>query len=73
VYACVLIRATPGKVTKVLESVRGVQGVARAFAVHGRYDIVAFIEAPDFDSMRKAAGKISAIKGVRSTETAVQG
>jgi len=72
-YACVLIRAMPGKVAKVLEAVKGVKGVAKSFTVYGRYDIVAFVEAPDFNSVSKISWEINAIKGIKSTETAIEG
>lgn len=72
-YACILIRAMPGKVVKVLEDVKGAKGVVKAFTVYGRYDIVAFVEAPDYDSVSKVSGEINTIKGVKSTETAIEG
>jgi len=72
-YACILIRAMPGKVVKVLGDVKGVKGVVKAFPVYGRYDIVAFVEAPDFNSVSKISGEINAIKGIKSTETAIEG
>jgi len=72
-YACILIRAMPGKVITVLEAVKGIEGVVRAFPVYGRYDIVAFIEASDFNSVSKISRKINAIKGIKSSETAIQG
>ena len=71
--ACVLIRALPGKVKATLEGVRKVENVVKAFPVYGRYDIVAFIEAPDFKAISEASGKINATKGVKSTETAIEG
>ena len=72
-YACILIRAIPGKVVKVLEDVKGVKGVVKAFPVYGRYDIVAFAEAPDYNSVSKVPSEINAIKGIKSTETAIEG
>jgi len=71
-YACVLIRAVRGRVAKVLEGVKGIKGVARAFPVYGRYDIVAFAEAPDFGSVKGISREINAVEGVKSTETAVE-
>ena len=71
-YACILIRAVDGRVAKVLESVKGIKGVVKAFSVYGRYDIVAFAEAPDFDSVAGISREINAVKGVKSTETAVE-
>jgi len=71
-YACILIRVIPGNIVKVLEAVKVVKGVVRAFPVYGRYDIVAFVEAPNFTSVIKIAEKINAIKGMKSTETAIE-
>jgi len=71
-YACILIRAMRGRVAKVLESVKGIKGVAKAFLVYGRYDIVAFAEAPNFDSVTGISRGINAVEGVKSTETAVE-
>lgn len=71
--ACVLVRALPGKVMKVLENVRAVKGVVRTFLVYGRYDIVVFVEAVDYDSVKRISGEINALKGVKSTETAIEG
>jgi len=72
-YACILIRAMPGKVVKVLDEVKKVKGVVKAFPVYGRYDIVAFVDAPDFNSVSKISGEINAVKGIKSTETAIEG
>ena len=72
-YVCILIRTMPGKVATVLEDVRRVKGVVKAFPVYGRYDIVAFVEVSDYNSIRKISGEINAIKGIRSTETAIEG
>jgi DNA-binding Lrp family transcriptional regulator len=63
----------PGKVATVLEDVKRVKGVVKTFPVYGRYDVVAFAEAPDYNSVRKIAGEINAIKGIKSTETAIEG
>jgi len=71
--ACILIRAMPGTVIKVLGMIKGMKGVTNAFAVYGRYDIVVFTEALDFKSVSDISGQINAIKGVKSTETAVEG
>nr|MDO8134448.1 Lrp/AsnC ligand binding domain-containing protein [Candidatus Njordarchaeum guaymaensis] len=71
-YACILIRVIPGNVLKVLEVVKGVKGVVKAFPVYGRYDIVAFVEASDFSSVIKIAEKVNATRGIKSTETATQ-
>jgi len=71
--ACVLIRGMPGKVAESLKDVKKIKGVVKAFPVFGRYDIVAFAQAPDFNSVLKISKQINAIKGVRSTESAIEG
>jgi len=63
----------PGKVANVLDNVKRVKGVVKAFPVYGRYDIVAFVEAPDLNSVSKSSREINAIKGTKSTETAIEG
>jgi len=72
-YACILIRAMRGKVVKTLEGVKAVKGVVKAFPVYGRYDIVAFVDAADFNSVSKTSEEVNAVKGIKSTETAVEG
>ena len=72
-YACVLVRALPGKVKTVLEAAKRVKNVVRAFPVYGRYDIVVFVEAPDFKSLTAASREINTIEGVKRTETAIEG
>ena len=69
--AIVYMRTDPGKALKLLEDVKKVKGVKVAFAVAGRFDIVARIEAPDMKTMGEMViGKIQAIAGIRYTETA---
>jgi DNA-binding Lrp family transcriptional regulator len=63
----------PSKVVKVLENVKGVRGVVKAFPVYGRYDIVAFAELPDYNSVSRVSSEINAIKGIKSKETVIEG
>jgi len=72
-YACILVRTLPGKVETTLNDIKKIENVVKAFPVYGRYDIVAFVEAQNFESAFKTSGKINSIKGVKSTETAVEG
>jgi uncharacterized protein with GYD domain len=46
-------------------------GVGKAYAAYGRWDIVAFIDAPT-EEIGKISAKINLIDGVRSTETLPQ-
>ena len=70
--ACILLKVIPTKAEAVLEAVRKVRGVRKAYFVYGRFDIVVFLEAEDYSELRKATTEINGINGVRSTETLVE-
>ena len=70
--ACVLLKVVPTKAENVLESIMKVEGVRKAYFTYGRFDIVVFLEAEDYTSLRKATTVINSISGVRSTETLVE-
>ena len=70
---CILIKTTPLEANDVLQKSRKVRGVRKAFLGYGRYDIIAFGEAPGYPEIRKISEQINEIDGVRSTETLVEG
>ena len=72
IQACMLIEALPGKVGTVLDRVKKIEGVRKAFMVFGRYDIVAFVEARDYEAVRKLSLAVNSIEGVEQTETVVE-
>jgi len=72
IQACMLIEALPGKVETVLSHIKKMESVRKAFMVFGRFDIVAFVEAPDYEAMRKLSLEVNAIEGVEQTETIVE-
>ena len=67
----VKLGATPPQ--KILESIRGVGGVLEAYAVFGRFDIVVFIEAEDYEKLKDVAAGVAGVQGIKSTETLVHG
>ena len=70
--ALVYIRVDPGKSLDIVKAVRGVEGVKEAYAVTGRFDVVARVEAADVKALGETVvGKIQKIAGVRNTETAL--
>jgi DNA-binding Lrp family transcriptional regulator len=71
--ACILIKTTPLEAENVLQKSKKIQGVRKAFLGYGRYDIIAFGEAPGYPEIRKISELINEISGVRSTETLVEG
>ncbi|MDG6914914.1 MAG: Lrp/AsnC family transcriptional regulator [Nitrososphaerota archaeon] len=70
---CILIKTTPVDAEDVLQKTRKVKGVRKAFLGYGRYDIIAFGDGPSYPEIRKISELINEIKGVRSTETLVEG
>lgn len=70
--ACILVKVVPTKAEAVLEAIRGVSGVRKAYFTYGRFDIVVFLEAGDYADLRKATTIVNGINGVRSTETLVE-
>jgi DNA-binding Lrp family transcriptional regulator len=70
---CILIKTTPLEADDVLQKSRKITGVRKAFLGYGRYDIIAFGEAPGYPELRKISELINEIGGVRSTETLVEG
>jgi len=67
--ACILIRVLQGKAAAALEAVKKFPEVKSAYFVLGRYDIVAFAEAPTYEAASSLSSKINAIKELKSTET----
>lgn len=71
--ACILIRALPGKTTVVLGAVKKFQEIKSAFMVFGRYDVVAFAEAPNYEDISALTAKVNAISEIKSTESLIEG
>jgi len=71
VFACVLISCEPGKFKDVTEEVKKLQGVKKAFGVHGRWDAVAEVDAADLKALGELALKINGLPGVKANETLV--
>jgi len=70
--ACILAKTMPTRTEKILKAVKEFKEVRKAFITYGRFDIVTFIEVPDYQQVRVTSGKINSIDGVRSTETLVE-
>lgn len=72
ISACVLIRTEHGKFDEVTERLKQLKEVKQIFPVHGRYDVVADVEANDFESLGSAVLKMNRMAGVVFTETALE-
>jgi len=67
--ACVLLKVVPTKADTILDSVKAVKGVRKAYFTYGRFDITIFVEVQDYKELRNLTSQINDIEGVRSTET----
>ena len=71
VLGCVLFCCESGKLKNFVEEVKKVKGVKRAFSVHGRWDVVAEVEAADIKALGETVMKLHGVAGVKATETLV--
>jgi uncharacterized protein with GYD domain len=72
ICACVLIRTEHGKFEEVVGRLRRINEVKEVFPVHGRYDVVANVEASDYETLGSAVLRLNRMGGVVFTETAVE-
>ncbi|MEM3062389.1 MAG: Lrp/AsnC ligand binding domain-containing protein [Nitrososphaerota archaeon] len=71
VVACILICCEAGKYKDVASEIKKIKGVKRAFGVHGRWDGVIEVEAPDLKALGEISLKLHGLEGVRATETLI--
>lgn len=66
------MKTTPTQTDNVVDAVKKIGGVRKAFVAYGRYDLVAFASADDYSGISELTAKVNSITGVRSTETLVE-
>ena len=71
VVACILVCCQAGKFKEVAAELKKIEGVKRAFGVHGRWDAVAEIEVADLKALGETVLKLHGLPGVRATETLI--
>lgn len=67
--ACILLKVVPTKADAILDAVRQISVVEKAYFTYGRFDIAIFVEVEDYKELREVTTRINGIEGVRSTET----
>jgi len=72
VRACILICSKMLKTNKAVEATKKLPGVKSAYAVHGRWDIVAQTSELDLKQVADLSMKIYKIPGVEIVETLVE-
>jgi uncharacterized protein with GYD domain len=65
----ILIKSSYGGALVIASEAKKVSGVKDAYPVFGRYDVVVFVEAQDFQALKEVAVNVGRMEGVRSTET----
>jgi hypothetical protein len=58
-------------VWEIAETALQIQGVKMAHAVTGQFDVIAYAEFDNMDSLRGIIGKFMDINGVQRTQTAI--
>lgn len=75
VTAFVMIRVGTGEHLDfervVKEEIKKVEGVKMVYAVFGRYDLIAQVEAHALEELSRLTDKIRAVAGVLSTESLI--
>jgi uncharacterized protein with GYD domain len=67
--ACILLKVVPTKADMVLDTIRKVTGVRKAYFTYGRFDLAVFVEVEAYKKLREITTQINGIEGIRSTET----
>ena len=67
--ACILLKVVPTEANMILDSVRKVDGVRKAYFTYGVFDLAVFVEVEDYKQLREITTQINCIEGIRSTET----
>jgi DNA-binding Lrp family transcriptional regulator len=67
--ACILLKIMPTKAEIIIETVRKIDGVRKAFSTYGRFDVAIFVEVKDYKELREITMNVNSMEGVRSTET----
>ena len=68
----ILVQLAPGKAKAAVRAISRIEGVKMAHAVTGPFDVIAFAEVPDLDSLSNLVlARIQSVGGVEKTQTAV--
>ncbi len=72
IFACVLFRTERGRFDEVVDRIKQFKEAKYVFAVLGRYDVVADVEAISYENLGEAIIRMGKIGGVVFTETLVE-
>jgi len=72
INACVLVRSERGRFLDVVSKLKQFKEVKHIFPTLGRYDAVADLEVPDFETLGDVVMRMGRMAGVVFTETLVE-
>ncbi len=67
--ACILLKVVPTKADEILNNLKNIDNVKKAYHTFGRFDVALFVEVKDYKELREVVNHINGVEGVRSTET----
>jgi len=67
----ILVQVEGGEPWSIASEILKVKGVKTAHIVTGQYDIIAYAELEDLDTLKETIKRVHEIKDVRHTQTAV--
>jgi DNA-binding Lrp family transcriptional regulator len=71
VEAYILVNSVPGMVWEIAEAALKIEGVKTVHAVTGQFDVIAYAEFANMDTLRKIINKFMSLNGVQRTQTAI--
>lgn len=69
--AYILVNSIPKMVWDIAKAALEIEGVRMAHAVTGQFDVIAYAEFADMDTLREIIHKFMSLHGVHRTQTAV--
>jgi len=69
--AYILVNSVPKMVWEIAEAALKIEGVKMVHAVTGQFDVIAYAEFANMDSLREIMGKFMSLNGVQRTQTAI--
>lgn len=71
VKAYILVNSVPGMVWDIAEAATKIEGVKMANAVTGQFDVIAYAEFANMDTLREIINRFMSLNGVQRTQTAI--
>jgi len=69
--AYILVNSVPGMVWEIAEAALKIEGVKTVHAVTGQFDVIAYAEFANMDTLREIINRFMSLNGVQRTQTAI--